>query len=348
MLIFADPCGKFYATTAQALQGLYTNLTAVAIKTTGLPAGNVEDTCFDLSGANCEGRILVPTSAGPYIYAVRLYIASSIPSNFQFLNVMDHTGTSQVMYVLNANGTISSFRGNFQTALLGNGTTAATLLPNTWNRIEFKTSISTTTGISAIRVNGITVLNLTNQNTQNSGNTDIGFFRFIGSANSGGPTLTGYAQSMYICDTTGSFNNDYMGDLSWKVSNASRPGSFAQFANNGAATNWQCMADVTPDDLTTYASDPTPGDRTSVGYASAASGTIPAVVHISRVAKSDAGSRTFAQTIRSGTTDIIGPTTAPTTSFAYYTQIAETDPATGLPWTTGALNAVEGGVKIIA
>ena len=343
MLIFADPCGKFYATTAQAVQGIWNTLTAVVIKTSGLPAGNVEDTCFNIGGANCELDVVVPSTAGPYFFSARWWFDTMLPNN-AFFQFQDHNAQGQLTFSANANGTITVRRGSGAGVILGTSSLSSVLNLNAWNRVALKASISSTVGVVGIQINGVTVLTLTGQNTQTSGVQDIGICRWV----AGFPGVTEYLQSVYINDATGSFNNDYMGDLSWGVANASRPGSFAQFANNGAATNWQCMADVTPDDLTTYVSDSTPGHRTSVGYAAVASGTIPAIVHISRVAKSDAGSRTFAQTLRSQTTDIIGPTKAPTTSLSYYMQIVETDPVTGVPWTTGAANAVEGGIETIA
>jgi len=342
MLLFVDPCGKFYATAAQALSYGYLSITAATVKTSGLPAGAVESTCWDMSPANSAMQIITPVTAGPIFFGGRFYF-TSMPSNFILMQYQNATTQGQINIVINNNGTIS-IKNTGSGALIGTSSASTVLTAPGWNDIEISALISATVGTAGVQINGTNLLSVTGANTYNTGAVNIGDIIITGYI-PGNPV---YLQDLYIADSTGTYNNGFLGDISLSVANASRPGSFAQFANNGAATNWQCMADVTPDDLTTYVSDSTPGDRTSVGYASLAAGTPLAVIHVSRVSKSDAGSRTFAQTIRSQAADVIGTTTAPSTSFAYYKQIVETDPNTGVPWTSGAINALEGGIKTIA
>jgi hypothetical protein len=66
-LLFADPCGQFYSTTAQAASGLYTTCSS-SIATSGLPSGNIGSTAF-----KNVGSLVIPTTStsGPFYVGVR-------------------------------------------------------------------------------------------------------------------------------------------------------------------------------------------------------------------------------------------------------------------------------------
>jgi hypothetical protein len=341
MLIFGDPAGQFYSTTAQAAAGYYQSLSAT-IHTSGLPSGNVGPTALQM-GPN-GARITVPSSAGPYFLGFRLCSTSAYSSQ-ELCQFADPSGNEQVSFWTNSNGTISVYRPNSGGVLLGTSSVAVTLAQNTWDYVECSASIDASAGTIGIRINGISGLSLTGQNTKGSGSSSL-----IGRLGLGSNLLP-YFQDIYITDSTGSHNIGFLGDVSLSVYNPTGTGTAGlnQFTPNGAATIWQSTDAVTPTDSTIFASDATPGDRMSNTLAqTSVTGTIAGLVHVSRVKKDASGTRTFAQTITSNGTDAIGATKAPGTSYAYFSQVSEYDVNTGLPWTQAGVNAIQCGLETVA
>jgi hypothetical protein len=341
MLIFGDPCGLFYSTTVQATQNLWQSLNG-SISTSGLPAGNIGATALHNIGVS-GGVITVPSTAGPYIVGFRLCLTSGF-SEQQIASFRDPTNGVQVVFATESNGTINAYRGSFGGALLGSSSLAVTLSQNVWAYVELQSSIDATAGAIGVRINGVSVLQTTG-NTKNTGSSFIGNITI-------GSNLTSFIQDVVVTDSLGLYNNTYLGDVHLSGYNAATAGTpgINQYTPNGAATIPLCVSAVTPADGAVFASDANPGDRMSVGVANTAvTGTVAALIHISRVKKDAAGTRTFAQTITSNGTDAVGPTQAPGTTYAYYAQISEVDPNTNLPWTTGSFNApVQCGIETVA
>lgn len=332
-LLFADPGGRFYANSTQASQGIYSSAAFTTV-TSGLPAGAVESTALTPT-SNPMALVPVPANSGPYYAGFRVYF-TTIPNNVLLLQ-FNNSGAPQTSFYVQLNGTVNGRRNN-STNL---GTTTFAFAPFTWYYVEFESFISPTVGTISMKVNGNFVLNLTGQNTQGQGDTNIAGVQIGGGF--------AYLQDFYIADSTTAFNNGFLGDVSMPILNPNRNGNFAQYAPQGASAIWQCVTDTTPDDLITYAFDSTPTDRMSVGYNSAAlTGNILGVVHYSRVQKSDAGARTFSQTVTSGGVDVIATAQAPGTSFLYYSQVVQADPATGTSFTNAGVNQIQGGVETVS
>ncbi len=338
-LLFADPIGLFYSTAAQAASGLWTAFGGT-IHTSGLPAGNIGSTAASFGPSG--GAITVPSAAGPYTVGFRFVSTSAYTNDQEICHLSDASNNSQVTFLSNSGGTITAKRGS------GNGTTlgvssGTNLLQNVWQYIEFQVTVSATVGTVAIRINGATVLNLTGVNTLGGGGAAV-----IGKI-SIGSNLTNFFQDLYIADSTGSYNNTFLGDVHVSVFNPTSNGTYTAYTPNGAATLWQSVSASTPADSTVFASDSTPGDRMSVNLASSSvTGTIAGVVNVGRMKKTDSGTRTSALTVTNNSVDSIGSTISLGTSFAYFTQVQETDPNTGVPWTNSGFNTTQVGVKTVS
>jgi hypothetical protein len=342
MLLFADPGGKFYGNTTQMTQGLYAAISGVQIVTSGLPAG-ADGTTAIQSITNGTFNVNTTSTSGPYTIGCRFYIPGSIGAGQNICVFFDGSLGSQLTFQTNANGTIAAKRGGGNGTLLGTSNIGTPLVANTWQYVEFSMFCSGSVGTVQIQINNILALNLTGQNTQGTGNTTVAQLQLQGMN-----TQT-YFQDIYVTDSTGSTNVGFLGDVKMPVLYPNGPGNYNQYAPSGAATIWQCVDDPTPDDLATFAFDSTVGDRMSVDFNPiAVSGSILGVVHYSRVSKSDAGARTFAQTLTSNGVDQIGSNQSPATTFGYFTQMAPVDPATEAAWTSAGLNALQGGLKTIS
>src|ERR1039458_5847053 len=166
MLIFADPCGLLYSTIAQAIAGLWQNLSAT-IHTSGLPAGNVGPTAMSLGVTNC--KITVPNSAGPYIIGFRMLTTTL--GHQSLATFFDSSNNTQVVFYTEANGTITAYRdGN----LIGTSSLAVVLQPNVWSYGELQLSISASVGILGVRINGVSVLQTTADTKSSTANSTIG------------------------------------------------------------------------------------------------------------------------------------------------------------------------------
>jgi hypothetical protein len=69
---------------------------------------------------------------------------------------------------------------------------------------------------------------------------------------------------------------------------------------------------------------------------------------VGRMKKTDSGTRTAALTVTNNSVDSVGSTISLGTSFAYFTQVQETDPNTGIPWTNSGFNTAQVGVKTVS
>lgn len=338
MLKFADPAGSFYSTTAQAAAGLWEALSAT-IHISGLPAGNVGPTALTIGARG--GVITVPQTSGEYTIGFRICITGALSAQ-ELVAFLDPNGGTQTSFYTEANGTIQAQRAGTG-ATIGTSSTAVTLAQNVWAYVELQLSIGASAGIVGVRINGVSVLQIT-------GNTKGSSFSTIGSITLGS-NLGPYIQDIVVTDATGSYNNTYLGDVSLSVYHPTGTGTAGlnQYTPNGAATVWQSTDAVTPTDSTVFASDATPGDRMSNTLAqTSVTGNIAGLVHISRVKKDASGTRTFAQTITSNGVDAIGATLAPGTSYAYFSQVSETDPNTGSSWSQAAFNAMQAGLETVS
>ena len=338
MLLFADPCGSFYATTTQALSGLYASLSA-SIATSGLPSGNVGPTAFQNLG---NAVITVPDTSGPYFYGFR-FIATEALEFAQLAIFQDPSGNPQVTFTLNANGTISAYRGSFEGALLGTSSTSGVVISNVWCYIELGCTCDPVNGTVDIRINGTSVLNFTGQNTQGAGDTQIGQIRNLGG------NVSNFLQDFYICNSTGDYNTSFLGDCHISVYNPTSNGTYTAYSPNGATELYECVNATTPTDGTVFASDSNPGDKMSVNLApSSVAGTIAGVIVVGRAEKTDSGTRTASLLALNGGNEVDGANIALGTSYAYYTEVLETDPATGLPFTNNGFDTLQIGIETVS
>lgn len=336
MLLFADPCGQFYSTTAQAASGLWQSLSAT-IKTSGLPAGNVGSTALQIG--NLSGAITVPQTPGTYYIGFRVCFTSTL-SQQSICQFRDPFGSVQVQFNVEANGTIQANRGS--STVLGTSSTSTVLLQNVWAYVELSCSVDASNGTIGVRINGNNVLTLTGQNTKGSGSSsNIGSLVI-------GCNLTNFFQDLYITDGTGTHNTGFLGDVHISTYNPISNGTHADYTPNGAATLYQSVNAVTPTDSTVFASDSTPGDKMSVNLASTSvSGTIAGVINIGRMKKTDSGTRTANLFALNGGTEVDGSSIALGTSYAYYQQVLEVDPNTNAPWTNSGFNTAQLGCETL-
>jgi len=230
------------------------------------------------------------------------------------------------------------------------GTASVTVLtPGVWNFIEWKVTITSSTGANqcVVRMNNVEILNLTGISTKTSANTTANLLGF-GDTSFSSATMT--FDDLYICNNSGSVNNDFLGDCRIETLYPNGAGNYTDFGLNGAATNWQAVSEARADDVTSYVASDVPGDIDTYTFTNPA-GTLATVYGIQPVLrgrKDNAGARTFANVLRIGGTDYTGVAFSLSTDYLFYCEVIENNPDTVAPWTSSDIIALESGVTVVS
>jgi hypothetical protein len=242
---------------------------------------------------------------------------------------------------MNQTGQFSLFRGN-QSVLLG--TTTNAIVRNATNYVELKVTFHSTTGAYELRVNGVTWLSATGVNTITSANAYANDLKFTASSND-----AYWLDDLYLADTNGSANNDFLGDVRVQCIYPNAAGNYTEFTPN-TGLNWAAVDEQAIDGDTTYVSSSTPGQKDSYGFQDLA-GAAAQIYGIQRLAlarKDDAGTRTLRTFYRTGGVDYESADSSVGNAYSYSIDILEKSPATTTAWTVSDINNGEFGIKVQA
>lgn len=229
-------------------------------------------------------------------------------------------------------------------------TAASALSTATWYYIEWKVTISDASGVSEVVLNGNSgspIISFSGD-TKNTSNSTADSVAIQTSNDGGGQTIDW--DDFYICNSSGSLNNAYLGDVRIKTVFPDGAGNYAEWTPS-AGSNYQNVDENPPDDDTTYNSSATANQRDTYSFSSLAisGGSVKAAVINMQVRKDDGGSRSIASLCRSSSTDGVGSTQSVPSSYINMQGIYETDPATSAAWaSTTAVDNAEFGQKVIS
>jgi hypothetical protein len=218
---------------------------------------------------------------------------------------------------------------------------SAPLVANSWNAIEWKILVSNS-GTYTVKVNGVQVLN-GSADTQNQAATSaVALIDFVLGSFGG-------MDDVYMLDSTGSANNDFIGDckvecLTVQTGNGSNVG-----LTPSTGTDHGALVDELPaNDDTDYNFSATVGAKDTYAFTNVATvGSIKAVQVSARAKKTDVATKELALVTRMGTTDYDGATQTLSTSYAQFQQIWAKRPSDNADWTISDVNAAEFGVKVV-
>lgn len=348
MFRFGDGGGYPYGT----IGGSAVNLVAWWNGTTNLA------TNFSLtSGGAFDGRNSLHVQlANSYIsktldaqstWGIAFRIKFGVPLGVCILFGLYDSGTLQCDLRMNTDMTLSITR---------NGTTLGSTPPlvlGGWNHVEWKTVINNSTGTIDVKVNGVSVLSLTSQDTQNTANASANSVRFGNLSGSFG--LFSDYNDIVIWDgqTTDPQGNsdihDFIGDcgLSWGLPTGA--GTTTQFTPD-SGSNYARVNEATPD-TTSYVEDSTVGhiDTYAMADLPASAVSVKSMAVVTYAEKTDVGSRTFCAELRTNSANFAGSTSQSLgNSYAYYFNNWGQNPS-GTPanWTVADINAIESGQKVL-
>lgn len=276
-------------------------------------------------------------------------IAAGISNFVQLIS----SGVFQVGVTINVDTTLSIVTGgnsgNSQTVL---ATSTTGIRPNTYSFIEFKATLNTSIAAHTcqLKLNGNLVAEASaaaNTDRAASGSANaIGFLFPWFIPGNGGPIAF---DDVYICDGTGSSNNNFLGDVKIVSLFPTGNGAFSQFVNDASnSTNNFSHVNANPtNNGTTFVKSSTPGNEDTYAFGSLAfSGIVHGIQQVLELEKDNAGSVLVAPVIRIAGTDYTGFNISPTSSYLFYMSQNDVKPSNFTAWTTADVNGSQYGVVI--
>lgn len=250
---------------------------------------------------------------------------------------------------------IALYRGDANAGTIGSpsGTqiavSSAGVLDGNWHYVELYAVIHDTTGRVTVKVDGNTVIDFTGDTRNGGTSMNIDAVRFRTAIySSWTPNSPISIDDLYICDSTGTTNNTFLGDVRVQSMMPNGAGSSTQLTPTGAANNY-ANVNETPYNSATYNASSTAGQRDTYSLSDLVANTtsVIGVQSVAHMQKSDAGTANAKIALKSGAGVYYDTTQSLGSSTAAYTQMRETDPATSAAWTVSNANALEAGMEVV-
>lgn len=236
-------------------------------------------------------------------------------------------------------GSISVYRDDTLLESVGN-----VIKENVWCYIEFKVICHNTTGLYVVKIGGTTVISTAGADTQSGANEWHDKVRF-GRIDS---QTDFYIDDLSICDSTGSENNDFIGNA--RVVLLSPDGD--DTANWGTVSpgpsHFAAVDEVIADNDTSYVEDSTANITDLYDYGALTGlGDIIGIQTNTDCRDTDGSPFELITPIESNSSQYDDSAqTIGTTNYITLMRITDTDPDTGNAWTEAGLNAAKFGIKV--
>lgn len=275
--------------------------------------------------------------------AFRIWMNALPPTstNFVYFAFTDSSNTAQVTLKVLTTGDIAAYRGNPENGTLLGTTTVPAIVANSYSHIEAKVTVSDTVGVVEVRVNGVVVLDLENQDTKNTAETTSNQILFTHARNGAGLPLQIYhVKDLVIWNDAGSVNNDFMGTVSVVTLVPDADTSLGGWSPSTGSTGFNILDNAPPLDDAAYVAADVP--ETAVFTLSNLPDDVTSVrglVTMFRGRKVDGGDGNIQISMVSAAAEDAGTDHAITTAYTYWPDVNELDPNTAAPWTPVSLNA---------
>lgn len=278
---------------------------------------------------------LTTVSVGAGLYFPGLPTTNGTNTPFQF---QDAANAAQVSIVVQTTGAIAAYRGTGSGTLLGTSTTLMTAA--SWNHLEAKVVFSNTVGTVQVKLNGVTILNLSGLDTVNTANVESSQI-IVGCLNTS--AVDYYMDDLYCTDSTGARNTGLLGDCAVYTLYPDSDGSNEDWTLSAGTDSWDMINDAAQDGDTTYMEATAVNNKTDVNFQdlSASIVDILGLQMVTCMKKSDAGACSVKQTMLSSGTALDGTTFPITTAYTFWSSIFEVDPNTSTTWTRAGINAAQ-------
>lgn len=270
--------------------------------------------------------------------AVEDYVATG--TQLVLADFLDVTNTRHCRVSLGTEGSVYFCRGD---TLLERSDPC--IAAGGYHHFEAKTKIDNTTGYGEVRVNEVTVLNITGQDTQNTSNAETSQVAIRLQASAVDSTVGFGFMDIDDCfawddDASDAENTvvDWVGDKGCYYLPVNADTAEADWTLSSGVTGYSLLDELDPNDAD-YIGDSTGTARSIFGVAALPGNVaeVIAMMPVIRARKEESGSVTIRGGVVVGASESYTPDTSPSTTFAYITPGPKTiDPDTGVAWTNTA------------
>jgi hypothetical protein len=239
-------------------------------------------------------------------------------------------------------GAIDVYRATANNAgtLLGS-TAAGVIVVNTWHFIEWEYVVSDTVGRVTLKVDGVQVINLINQDTNNAVTT-VNVFEVFASNN------TGRIDTFDIDDWHEYDAASTPGERKLTAHRPTADTAQKDFTASSGSDNFAMVDDTTANGDTDFVQATTVGnqDLYPIDALSTTPAAIDGVTVVIFAEKTDANTRTLAASVDSAGTGSDGTAFALAASYGKFERLMTTDPNGGGAWTASRVNGLKIGPKV--
>ncbi|WP_019562270.1 hypothetical protein [Caldimonas manganoxidans] len=212
-----------------------------------------------------------------------------------------------------------------------------------WHYVELQVVQGTSNGTLNVRLNGVLAITLSAQNTTQGGGPLL--TAFVGAVPGEPCPVTVDVDDLYLADTSGTINNNFLGDVRVDALQPQADGALNQWTVEGASSAWAAVSDG--DEASGIRADAA-GLRQSFDIAPLPAMATPAIhgVQVTLLArKTDAGLGSVKGLVKSGTQIAVSSSLVLQEQLAWHTALFERNPNGNVQWTEAAFNAAEFGVE---
>jgi hypothetical protein len=332
------------------LRGVYADVDASGFPLTTNPRNS---TCSwgSSAGALATGLRRVFGAAKTTVGAAGAFWLTNLPDTADLtilMSFLDIDNVAQVSLTLETDGKLTARRGTLSEVQAGSATTlgqtaTSVFSAGVWHHIECKYVASQTVGTFTVKVDEVEVIAVTGADTVNTSNVEASQVLF--SRLSDTNVIPAYLDDIYAWDTSGSYNNDFIGDKDILPYYYDGDGATTAWVRNTGSTDYEAVDDTTQDGDTTYLQAATALDVEELEL-STVPATVAGIVGIALIncmRKTQAGaSNVTAAAVETGGAVSSGTDRPMTEEYTYYSDVIERNPVGGTPaWTATTLSAMK-------
>ena len=235
--------------------------------------------------------------------------------------------------VISTTGSIQVMQGTREGTLLAESAQDV-ISANAWRHIESEVFLNATTGTVKVWVEGVLVVDANTLSTSSEGLpcAQVAFQMDADNTNARTPT---HLKDIFIRDDQGSVNNSQIGTVTVYYRPPTSDVSSGWTPSTGT-DDWDLLDDSPPNDATYISADDTPPAASIMETDSLPADvvSIRGIISLARSLKTDAGDGNIQVSLSPNGTDWdTGGDYSVTTSEAYYHDVSEVSPTTGVAWT---------------
>ncbi len=286
---------------------------------------------------------------GRFPYGAQSHSVVIVPNNEIFHPVISPTGDAIIGCAINLNevNTRLLIAGTVRVGVDSDGhvyysvnnvlaaTGTSVLQANTWYYLEVKLS-----GVE-VRVNGVTEIGPTADSAGPFNKITLEYTNTFGPA--------GLFDDLYVLDTTGGINDDFLGELCVETLYPISDGTYSDWTPLSGSDHWPQVSEFIFDSDGSYVETAVAGNKDSYGVGNPPLLETPVYgVQLNLgVRKTGGGTREVAPLIRQAATDYSGPTDYISTDYRFFSWLLDQDPS-GSDWLYTTVNADEYGIELVA